>query len=56
VDAIHVVDNRAVINDTCRGCGRCASVCPQEAIEISIEYGWFVEESIARISPLVDVS
>jgi Pyruvate/2-oxoacid:ferredoxin oxidoreductase delta subunit len=56
IDAILMVDNRAVIGDACRGCGRCASVCSQEAIEISIEYGRFVEESIARISPLVDVS
>jgi ferredoxin len=56
VDAIHLVDNHAVIHDACRGCGRCVSVCPQKAIEISIEYGQFVGESIARIAPLVDVS
>jgi ferredoxin len=45
-----------VISEACRGCGRCVSVCPQEAIEISIEYGHFVAEAIARVSPLVDVS
>jgi Fe-S-cluster-containing hydrogenase component 2 len=56
VDAIHLVDHRAVISDACRGCGHCVGVCPQEAIEISIKYGQFVEECIARISPLVDVS
>ena len=56
VDAIHVVDHRAVIGDACRGCGRCASVCPQAAIEISIEYGEFVVKAIARISRLVTVS
>lgn len=56
VDAIQLVDGRAVIGDTCRGCGRCVSLCPQEAIEISIEYGQFVAQSIARISPLVDVA
>ncbi|MBL7063071.1 MAG: 4Fe-4S binding protein [Anaerolineae bacterium] len=56
VDAIRVVDNCAVISDACRGCGHCVDVCPQGVIEISIEYGQFVERSIARISPLVDVS
>ena len=56
VDAIQMIDHRAAISDACRGCGRCVSVCPEEAIEISIEYDQFVEQSIARISPLVDVS
>ena len=56
VDAIHLVDGHAVISDACRGCGRCVDVCPEEAIEMSIEYGDFVARSIDRISPLVDVS
>ena len=56
VDAIHVVDGQAAISDACRGCGRCISVCPQGAIEMSIEYDRFAEESIARVSRLVDVS
>ena len=56
VDAIHLVDGRAVISDACRGCGRCVDVCPEGAIELSVEDGRFVEESIARIAPLVDVS
>ena len=56
VDAIHLVDGSAVIGDECRGCGRCVTVCPEEAIEMSIEHDQFVRESIARISPLVDVS
>jgi UDP-glucose 4-epimerase len=55
VDAIHLVDSRAVISDACRGCGHCVDVCPQKAIEISIQYGQSVEKSIARIAPLVDV-
>lgn len=55
VDAIHTVDGRAVITDACRGCGRCVEVCPQDAIEISIDNNGFVAESIARITPLVDV-
>jgi NAD-dependent dihydropyrimidine dehydrogenase PreA subunit len=56
VDAIHLVDGRAAISDACRGCGRCVDVCPQEAIEITIDGGQLVGEAIGRISPLVDVS
>jgi ferredoxin len=56
VDAIQLVDGRAVISDACRGCGRCADVCPQQAIEISVESSQFVADAIARITPLVDVS
>ncbi len=56
VDAIHLVNHRAVISDACRGCGRCVDACPQQAIEIAIVNDQFVEESINRISSLVDVS
>ena len=56
VDAIHLVDGRAVISDACRGCGRCVEACPQSAIELRIEGTGFVEESIARIEPLVDLN
>jgi heterodisulfide reductase subunit A-like polyferredoxin len=55
VDAIALVDGRAVISGACRACGRCVAVCPQEAIEIRIYDEQFVAESIARIAPLVDV-
>ncbi|OQY20740.1 MAG: 4Fe-4S ferredoxin [Anaerolineaceae bacterium 4572_32.2] len=55
-DAIHLVGNRAVISDACRGCGRCVEICPQSAIEISIEQSQFVERTIARITPLVNIS
>jgi ferredoxin len=56
VDAIRLVDDRAVISDACQGCGRCVDVCPQRAIELSIEHGRFVEASVARIAPLIDLS
>jgi len=56
VNAIHVMDGRAVISDACRACGRCVEVCPQEAIEILIADQRYVKQAIARISPLVDVS
>lgn len=56
VEAIRLADGRAVIDEACRGCGRCVEVCPQGAIEISIEDKQFVKNAIRRLSPLVDVS
>jgi ferredoxin len=56
VDAIRLVGQRAAIGEACRGCGRCVEICPEQAIEISVENGGFVAESVSRIAPLVDVS
>jgi ferredoxin len=56
IDIIHLVDDHAVIEDACRGCCRCVDVCSQEAIELSIEYSQFVDKSITRLCPLVDLS
>jgi hypothetical protein len=56
VDAIRMVDGRATISDACRGCGRCVEVCPSEAIELMIGDSGPVSHTIARLSPLVDVS
>jgi len=56
VNAISMNGDRADIGEACRGCGRCVEVCPQGAIELSVEPGQFVSESVKRISPLVDLS
>ena len=56
VDAIRLVDGRAQINDDCRGCGRCVEICPVQAIQLDVEHRLFVEQSIASIAPLVDVT
>jgi ferredoxin len=56
VDAIRLQGERAVISEACRGCGRCVSVCPQEAIELVIEDEGFMEKTVQRIAPLVDVT
>jgi len=55
VDAITLVSGRAVISDECRGCGRCVEVCPEGAIELTIESDVIYEETIERIASLVDV-
>jgi UDP-glucose 4-epimerase len=55
VDAITLVNGRAVISDACRGCGRCVEVCPEGAIELTVESDAIYEETIERLSSLVDV-
>ncbi len=55
VDAISLVDGKAVISDECRGCGRCVEVCPESAIKMTIDNSKFVEISIERVLSAVDV-
>jgi ferredoxin len=55
VHAIQINDGRAVISEACRGCGRCVEVCPQQVITLTIADDDFVEQSIARIAPLVNL-
>ncbi len=48
VDAIHLIENHAQISKECRGCGRCVEICPQNAIEISINDPDFVTIRLYR--------
>lgn len=56
VDAIRIVEGRAVIGGACRGCGRCVEMCPAQAIDLTITDTPLVEQTIRRIAPLVDLS
>jgi Pyruvate/2-oxoacid:ferredoxin oxidoreductase delta subunit len=56
VDAIQLVDDHAQIGFNCRGCGQCVDVCPNEAIELSIQEKDFVDHTIHHITQLVDVN
>jgi ferredoxin len=55
VNAISLTDERAIISDQCRGCGRCVEICPENAIRMTIDNSPFVEDTIRRISAAVDV-
>ena len=56
VDAIQLVGNRSVISDACRGCGRCVTICPQDAIELTVDISSATQQVIDQIGPLVDLS
>jgi MinD superfamily P-loop ATPase len=56
VNAISMKDGAATIGNSCRGCGNCVILCPEEAIKISISDHSFIEETISHITPLVEIS
>ena len=56
VDAIRQCDGHAVISDICRGCGRCVDVCPNDAIELSIESESAMEQVVEMMQRVVDIS
>ena len=56
VDAICIEGGRARIGPECRGCGRCVTVCPSQAIELRIDDATFIDTTIRRISNAVDLS
>lgn len=57
VEAIRLDGKQAVIDDEqCRGCGRCADTCPNNAIRVEIDRTDYIEAVIERISGLVDLS
>jgi UDP-glucose 4-epimerase len=55
-EAIRMREGRAFISDACRGCGRCVKVCPQEAIELSIGRPGTMEDVVATLLGIVDIS
>ena len=56
VNAIQIIDGQAVIDESCRGCGRCVEVCPTDAIEINLSQSSYVDDVIAQLAPLVDLT
>jgi UDP-glucose 4-epimerase len=48
------VDDRAVLGEYCRACGRCATICPNDAIKVSIDDPEFIEKSYERIRTYVN--
>ncbi len=56
VDALHLEEGRMRIREErCKGCARCVEFCPNEAIRLSIRDPSFLDSSVKRLEPLVDV-
>lgn len=53
IEAITIVDKRAVIGAYCRACGRCATVCPKDAICVRLDDADFLDKTIDRIRSYV---
>ena len=51
---IEVKDDKAVINELCRICGRCVDVCPAKAISITMKSATAVQEALDNIGSRVD--
>ncbi|MEM0449722.1 MAG: 4Fe-4S binding protein [Methanomassiliicoccales archaeon] len=57
VSAIFIKEGKARIElNLCKGCGRCVEICPKQAIEMHILESDFLQRTINRIQPLVNVS
>ncbi len=55
--AIQLVNKRARINaQECRACGRCATRCPNNAIDLVIDDKAFIQKTIDQIDGLVEIS
>jgi ferredoxin len=49
IDAIKIENDHASISNECRGCSRCIEICPNNAIEMTIEDSDFINKTIQRI-------
>lgn len=56
VDAIHFREGKASIDNSCRACGRCVDICPNQAIELVITDQMFALRTRDRLTSAVDLT
>ncbi len=56
LEAIQIINGRAVINSYCRICGRCAGVCPEKAIKMKLDNPHAVDDVVNRILDKIDLT
>ena len=55
VHTITIQNRKALIGANCKGCGRCADCCPNNAIQVTFNDKQFIQKTIDRIESSVDV-
>ena len=55
LNAIEIIDGRAVRKDICRLCGRCAARCPNRAIRIRLDNPDAARDVVERILSVVEI-
>jgi Pyruvate/2-oxoacid:ferredoxin oxidoreductase delta subunit len=55
MNALELIDGKIHIKDNCKICGRCASVCPQKAIDIVVHDIKSVQESVEIMSSRITI-
>jgi len=54
---MEMIDGKAVVNqETCLGCGRCETTCPNDAITITITDLSYVDKLIKKLEAHAEVS
>ncbi len=56
VNAITLINRKAVISKECRGCGRCVEACPNNAIKLTIEDKLYIDKSYGNLDKIIDVT
>ena len=56
VDAIQRNAEKVIISGACRACGRCISICPNQAIELWVEDEAYLAKTLERLYAAVDLT